>query len=204
MTMIATRTPRWTGLAAMLGGLAWIGFWSLHTLAHGPDNPAPTTYTVLGHTADDWGTLMLRTATIPLIVGLLGLTHRYGRRLGRLGFVGAVVALVGLLMLLAAGLGISGWMLYMLGAAVTSVGLILFGLAALRGGVLPWWRRGLPLLMGGLPPLIDVVRQPGSPLLEQSDLVGYLLLERYGVVFGVGWLLLGYTLWMVRPSDSSP
>ena len=58
--------------------------------------------------------------------------------------------------------------------------------------------------MGGLPPLIDVVRQPGSPLLEQSDVVGYLLLESYGVVFGVGWLLLGYTLWMVCPSDRSP
>jgi drug/metabolite transporter (DMT)-like permease len=193
--MTATAIRRWTGLAGMLGGLIWIIFWSLHTLAHGPDNPAPTGHAVWGHTSEEWALLMFRVAAIPLIAGLLGLAHWHGKRLGIVGWAGVVISLLGLLMLLATGLAIGAWILYALGAVVTYGGLILFGLGVVRARVLPRWSGGLLLLMGCLPPVIDRLRQPGSPFLEQSDLIGYLLLESYGAVFGIGWLLLGYTLW---------
>ena len=98
-------------------------------------------------------------------------------------------------MLLLAGFGVVGWLLYALGSAVTYLDLILFGLAVVRARILPPWCRAVPLLMGCLGPLIDLARQPGSPLLQRGAFVGYLLLESYGLVFGLGWILLGYSLW---------
>ena len=86
-----------------------------------------------------------------------------------------------------------GWMLFLLGFLIMSIGLVLFGVAAVRANELPRWR-ALPLMVGvaGLMAFLF-----GPFLVAAADLLLTLI--------GVGWILLGYALWsekdeMVRGS----
>ena len=172
---------RWGALAAFASGTLWIAGGLLH-LAYPQDPPG-----MLGYYLNYLGTAIFSAAYLGVLGGLVGLHARqmdsYGR-LGRAGFlaafVGAALALVG-----QATSGIFpqnatlGWLFsdpgygFQAGILLTSVGLVLMGVATLRAGVLPRWC-GFGLIA----------------------LVVFLALGAYGgfVVVGLIWLALGYAL----------
>jgi hypothetical protein len=178
---------RWGALVAFASGALWIAGGLLH-LAYPQDPPG-----MLGYYLNYLGTAVFSAAYLGVLGGLVGLhasqmtSFSYGR-LGRAGFlaafVGAALALVG-----QATSGIFpqnatlGWLFsdpgygFQAGILLTSVGLVLMGVATLRAGVLPRWC-GFGLIA----------------------LVIFLALGAYGgfVVVGLIWLALGYALWSGR------
>lgn len=173
---------RWGALAALGSGALWIAGGLLH-LAYPQDPPG-----ALGYYLNYLGTAIFSAAYLGVLGGLVGLHVRqmdsYGQ-LGRAGFflafVGAALAFVG-----QATSGIFpqndtlGWLFsdpgygFQAGIHLTSLGLVLMGIATLRAGVLPRWC-GFGLVA----------------------LVVFLTLGAYGgfVVVGLIWLALGYALW---------
>jgi hypothetical protein len=176
---------RWGALAAFASGVLWIVGGLLH-LAYPQDPPG-----MLGYYLNYLGTAVFSGAYLGMLGGLVGLrarqTDSYGR-LGRAGFflasAGAALAFLG-----QASSGIFpqnvtlGWLFsdpgfgFMAGILLTSLGLLLMGVATLRAGVLPRWC-GFGLI----------------------GLVVFLALGAYGgfVVVGFIWLALGYALGSTR------
>jgi hypothetical protein len=179
--MKAANVIRWGALAALASGALWIAGGLLH-LAYPQDPPG-----VLGYYLDYLGTAIFSAAYLGVLGGLVGLHTRqmdsYGE-LGRAGFflafAGAALAFVGQA---TAGIfpqnGMLGWLFsdpgygFMAGIVITSVGLVLMGIATTHAGVLPRWC-GFGLVA----------------------LVVFLALGAYGgfVVVGLIWLALGYAL----------
>jgi hypothetical protein len=172
---------RWGALAALASGALWIAGGILH-LAYPRDPPG-----TLGYFLNYLGTAVFSAAYLGMLGGLVGLHARqmdsYGR-LGRAGFllafVGAALAFVGQA---TSGIfpqnGALGWLFgdpgfgFQAGVLLTSLGLLLMGIATTRTGRLPRWC-GLGLVA----------------------LVIFLALGAYGgfVVAGLIWLALGYAL----------
>jgi hypothetical protein len=172
---------RWGALAAMASGVLWIAGGLLH-LAYPQDPPG-----TLGYFLNYLGTAVFSAAYLGMLGGLVSLHARqmdsYGM-LGRAGFllafVGAALAFVGQA---SSGVfpqnGTLGWLFsdpgfgFMAGILLTSLGLVVMGVATLRAGVLPGWC-GFGLVA----------------------LVVFLALGAYGgfVVVGLIWLALGYRL----------
>jgi hypothetical protein len=172
---------RWGALAALASGALWIAGGILH-LAYPQDPPG-----MLGYMLNYLGTAVFSAAYLGMLGGLVGLhAHQvdsYGR-LGRAGFllafVGAALAFVGQA---TSGIfpqnGTLGWLFsdpgfgFQAGILLTSLGLLLMGIATMRAGVLPRWC-GFGLIA----------------------LVIFLALGAYGgfVVAGLIWLALGYAL----------
>jgi hypothetical protein len=172
---------RWGALAAMASGALWIVGGLLH-LAYPQDPPG-----ALGYFLNYLGTAVFSGAYLGMLGGLVSLHARqmdsYGM-LGRAGFllafVGAALAFVGQA---SSGVfpqnGTLGWLFsdpgfgFMSGILLTSLGLVVMGIATMRAGVLPRWC-GFGLVA----------------------LVVFLALGAYGgfVVVGLIWLALGYAL----------
>jgi hypothetical protein len=172
---------RWGALAALASGALWIAGGILH-LAYPQDPPG-----MLGYMLNYLGTAVFSAAYLGMLGGLVGLhayqVDSYGR-LGRAGFllafVGAALAFVGQA---TSGIfpqnGTLGWLFsdpgfgFQAGILLTSLGLLLMGIATMRAGVLPRWC-GFGLIA----------------------LVIFLALGAYGgfVVAGLIWLALGYAL----------
>ncbi len=191
------------GGAAILGGLVWLVFWTFHTVAHGPRNPAPTEGTFLGYTALEHAERMMLIAPPLLAVALIGLLRYewHGLRvLGRTG-LGCTLAALAAMGLVSAGLG--PWTLYALSVVGLCLGLVLLGVGTRRLIGWPSWSRLAPLIASIAIPLLVAARWPGSPLLRAGDVVGYALLEGIGVAFALCWIALGYGLgWGGPPSAS--
>ena len=172
---------RWGALAAFASGALWIAGGILH-LAYPQDPPG-----MLGYFLNYLGTAVFSAAYLGMLGGLVGLHARqmdsYGR-LGRAGFLlafaGAALAFVGQA---TSGIfpqnGTLGWLFsdpgfgFQAGILLTSLGLVLMGIATLRAGVLSRWS-GFGLIA----------------------LVIFLALGAYGgfVMVGLIWLALGYAL----------
>jgi len=172
---------RWGTLAALTSGALWIAGGILH-LAYPKDPPG-----ALGYFLNYLGTAVFSAAYLGMLGGLAGLHARqmdsYGR-LGRVGFllafVGAALAFVGQA---TSGIfpqnGTLGWLFsdpgfgFQAGVLLTSLGLLVMGIATMRAGVLPRWC-GFGLIA----------------------LVIFLALGAYGgfVLAGLIWLALGYAL----------
>ena len=166
----------------MASGLLWI-VGGLLNLAYPQDPPG-----ALGHFLNYLGTALFSAAYLGMLGGLAGLHARQVQSYGRLGtagfflaFVGAALAFVGQgQSAIFAQKGTLGWLFsdpgygFMVGILLTSLGLVLLGVATLRAGVLPRWC-GFGLIA----------------------LVVFLALGAFGgfVVVGLIWLALGYALW---------
>ncbi len=127
------------------------------------------------------------------VVGVAALYSRYGPVSGRLGKIGLGTAVVGV-GLLAVGHSfafmtkVDLFGLVILGALALMLGPLVFGIAALRRGVLPRYWRAVPLFTGlmGFCWLFF-----GSS--ESGELTFSFMFFR--TLFAVGWMLLGYVLW---------
>ncbi len=84
-----------------------------------------------------------------------------------------------------------GWLVFLLGYATHTVGLVLFGLAARREALLGRWS-SLPLAMG----VVGLL----WPFLAETWIVLNVLIQ---VVFGLGWVALGALL-LAAKSRISP
>jgi hypothetical protein len=169
---------RWGGLAAMLGGIAYVVNVLLGLLV------SETTTSVVHLLADSF-------AVIPVLLTLVGMVGfhtlqkaNYGG-IGRSGFytvvVGLLAQVIGTITHLLSGSEALEWVVFPVGIILMIVGLVLYGVATLQARVLPRWC-GLGFIV--VPPLVIV--------LEIS-------LEGYGeILLGLLWLALGYVLWSGR------
>ena len=183
---------RWSGLAAMLGGVLWAADWVLFTIGHGPTT-INENQEVLSLGPDAWG----RFVVVPLAlvaVGLVTIHYLQRSRAGWLGKSGYVVSLVGLALWAVANL-ILGPPLPII---IAAIGMVLFGIATLRAKVLPRWSRSIPLVLGVL--LIPgffltfpgfILDFPPFDWVYAFGLSGYFTF----IAQGLGWVLLGYALW---------
>jgi hypothetical protein len=177
----STNLVRWGALAALASGALWIAG-GLLQLAYPQDPPG-----ALGSFLNYLGTAVFSAAYLGMLGGLVALHARqmggYGR-LGRAGFMlasaGAALAFVGqATSAIFPHNGALGWLFadpgygFVAGILLTSLGLVLMGVATLRAGVLPRWC--------GFGLVATVV---------------FLALGAYGgfVVVGLIWLALGYAL----------
>lgn len=127
------------------------------------------------------------------LIGVAALYSRYGPLSGRLGRTGLGMAVVGVV-LLAVGHSFSFmtevdlFMLVVFGALALMLGPLLFGIAALRGRVLPRYWRVLPLLTGlmGFSWLFFGSNDSSEPTFSFMF---------FRSLFAAGWMLLGYVLW---------
>ncbi len=174
------------GLAAMLTGVVFI----LAFILVGA-NPEPPT----GSFYDNLIGVLLIVALLLLAAGLAGVHALQKGNYGRLGGVGfyavVVAALVEIVAFVARLLGRPLELLELLGILGLMVGLVLYGAATLRAGVLPRWC-GVGFIVG-LP--VWVV------LALVFEVAGAVL---GAVLFGLLWVALGYALRSRREAATEP
>ena len=84
------------------------------------------------------------------------------------------------------------------GILVFAIGMVFFGVGTLRAAALPRWSRGIPLILGFLLIPGFILTFPGLVLsFEFADAIGGFGLAGLftHIAQGLGWVLLGYTLW---------
>lgn len=188
-----SRLVRLAGPAAITGGVLWIMLRPL--VATTWNNPT------FGLTYEDYNRLMVAPLAF-LLLGALGLHTRYAEntsgwaRRGLLATVlGVPLMLLGVVVEFHVAGGVNtgdwtgslvGWLVFLLGYAATTGGLVVFGVAARRGALLGRWS-GLPLGMG----VVGLL----WPFLAEVGIVLNVLIQ---VLFGLGWIALGYALWSER------
>ena len=195
--MASAKLIRWSGLAAMLGGLLWMVLGFLQGMAESTK--------VLGLTEGAYS--RMNTASLLLLAaGLAGLYARQAGRFGRLGVAGFVLAFIGLALMVLGNViewwisdlifadvplgefkpgAHAGWGIFLIGLCVLAVGLVLVGIATIQAKVLPRWSRVLPLVIG---------------LLLASGFLVALSIGEWGLwlivlSLGPGSMLLGYVVW---------
>ena len=160
---------------------------------------------------------------IPLLwlAGLSGFCARCTDRYGPLGNAGFMVSLGGL------AVGTIGslvgawveplWVAYWLGFRFLCIGLVLLGIATLRARTLPRGWSVLPVVLGllglGRAFFRFFVVTMGASIFEapegQGELGGFLaswagtLSSVLGVLFGIGWVLLGYAHWAGKTEETA-
>ena len=205
--MSSRRLIRWSGLAAMLGGLLWMVLGALAGMTGGSTK-------VLGLTEGAY-CRMFTVSLLLVTAGLAGL-YLYARqaaRFGRLGVAGFVLAFIGValmvlgnviewwisdLMFADVPLGEfkpgtrAGWGIFLIGLCVLSVGLVLVGIATIQAKALPRWSRVLPLVTG-------LLLASGFLALSIGEWGLWVILLSLGV-----WMLLGYVVWSDQGPSAGP
>jgi hypothetical protein len=192
----------------IVGGIAWILFWTFHTIAHGPSNPSPRTGRFLGLSSDYYGYLAMVIASPLLAIGWVKQFKFPSFKGNWLIYTSIIVGLIGLLTLFCIGvLGLFQtlitfgnqydgllWYFYIVGLLLVIICLIIYGIGLFKVKKISIWFKVTPWLMILLPFVFSVLRQPNSPLLEKGDFFGFLLLELVGGLFGLGWIILGIAM----------
>jgi hypothetical protein len=191
----------WSSLAAMLGGVLFSGkvLWDMMIITplHATD--------VTDH--------LFFFAPLFLLIGMAGFCTLCAQRYGTLGKMGCIISLSGL------AVGTIGslvgvwveplWLAYWLGFRFLCIGLVLLGVATIKAQALPGGWSALPLTLG----LLGLGRTlfmffavtmgfTGLNAPEAGDELGTFLsswagtlTSMLGLLFGLGWLCLGYALW---------
>ncbi len=198
------RSERWargSGVLAMLGGALWIVSWTSNAFT------ADGTRAVMGLSERGWRTV-LNPALFFFIAALAGLYARQSGRMGRAGRTGFFIGVAGLMTTIIGNVAEfwvlepadhRGWHLFLTGLVILGIGCLLFGFAALRGGVLP--RLGIWLLILWFPVglLGLLLRALGLP-----SWVEFLAGAGFFLFFGLSWMLLGYALWSEKNDGLPP
>lgn len=189
---------RWSGLAAVLGGVLW-ALWYVGAYFVGWGSPSSAEYGAYeAYNRSMPGVLVL------LLAGLVG-AHMLQRKVyGWLGKAGFVVASIGLLGMIAgnvaefwifteeaygtSSLRDNAWMAFGLGLFAFYAGSVLFGIATLRASILP--RPGALLLLIWFPAGFVM-----SSLLQLVSVPEDLSFLGLSGLCGLGWAILGYALW---------
>ncbi len=139
--------------------------------------------------------VLIPLAMASFTVGMLGMRSRYGDQVGRFGrlslLVGAVGGAIGFVGALGLGLKLDGdgwWGTWLLGMMLVLVGLLLFGIAALRKRPLPRWN-ALPLITGSLFLLIPIM----ETITGSDDLSGPILTTIF-LLIAAGFVTLGFVV----------
>ena len=184
--MSGTKRNQWGGIALLIGVLIFIG-------SRFREHVDPT---------DRFLALFMLVAFAAWFAGLLALRARYRPRVGQLGGTGLMLTLVGI-GALALGhipaflLELDGpwFMPIVFGTFMLVLGVLLFGLATLRGGVLPRWR--LMPLVTGLVGLAWMLFASDSRPVEGNP-EAFLVMR---TAFGVAWLPLAVVLLFDREDE---
>ena len=156
---------RWGGLAAIAGGVVWVVDSGLLLLA------------IPESAATDVLFIVAALFTIGGVVGFHAVQKDDYGRVGRGGFWTVVVAtlalVVGLILSLLGNTPLERLELFPVGTLAVFVGFLLYGAATLQARVLPRWC-GMGFIVG---PFMFLIGDFG------------------GILFGLLWLALGYTLW---------
>lgn len=177
-----------SGWALMLAAVAFVLGFSLGGGESSFDDPLGGTDAFY-----EYGQLILiPLAMLLFTLGMLGLRSRYGSEVGRFGrislSIGAVGGAVGFVGALGLGLGDGdGWWIgWLVGMLLVLVGLLLFGIAALRNRPLPRWN-GLPLLTGS-----TILLFPIMGVITGSDELSVPVMATIFFLIGAGFAALGY------------
>jgi len=211
--MFQSTWTRWSGLAGMLGGGAFVLALLGSILINDNTNPG----------TDNPVALVLSALVLPAILLMIGgLTGLQARRLGGAGAPGGIafaVALIGLILLflgfggqlieMAGGSPVSGaWNLFITGLFGLVLGMMGFAAAGWRAGLLPR-RHALPVLGGGLAATAMLLLSIGGYDLmteDQRNLLNVIALSGL-VVFMAGWVAIHHRLWAsvgnTRPGEIS-
>ena len=173
--MTSEKFIRLSGLLALLGGLMLGILYLADPFIH-----------------DTMENIYVSVSVTLMGVGLVGVYLKQKESIGMVGLAGFSLALAGFAAL-AAGIVVSElWGLIFLGAVMLiPVGLVFFGAASLRAGILPKWSRSLLLLMGlggVLGFAIEIMEQITDTSARDQGLVVVI------VVLAIGWVLLGATM----------
>ncbi len=167
---------RWSGLAAILGGLLWIVPIALTAIKPEHSRRGPEGFAVL----------LLLAALVLIGVGVLGIYLRQRGGSGPLGTIAVLVAGLGIVIMVPGRL-LEPAIFFQAGRLIFLAGLVLFVVDMFVANMMP---RGATLLL--------VIGTLALALFNFGD-------ERIwiGVLFGAAWIWLGYTLWSGRVRRSS-
>ncbi len=182
---------RWSGLAAMLGGLIW-ATWAV-LVAGKPEGCVGAACDLPGRSTRGYSDLspLLGAAVLLIAVGVIGMVMRARSlgQFGQLGRWGLGISVTGGMLLVTSTLVQSLFfagdfplmpIFVIPGVLALAVGFVCFAIAILR--VIPRWA-GIPLIVGAF------------ALLGVNDQNARIL---FAVPFGVGWIVVGWALWTTR------
>ena len=179
LSMPSARRARWGGIALLVGVVIFIGSRFRH---------------LVDPTDQMLGALMV-VAFVAWFLGLLALRLQYRHSSDLLGRIGLVLNLAAIVLLTVGHVGgflfqLEGpWFVpIVVGTFVLVIGTLLFGIAALRGDVLPRWR-AVPALAGVVGLLWIIFAFDARPV--EGNPEAFLLMR---TAFGVCWLPLAYIL----------
>ena len=186
-----TTTSNWPNVVMIAGGLLMAILWPLYITLHGP-----TSYDqdgrFLGGGVLFWGMMMNAPASVLFPLGLAGHYRLLTKDTRRMAKIGIVLAMIGLV--IPAGID---FVMVAIGPPLlmplTTIGLILVAVANRKNAMLPKVAQhtllGLGILLGLALPMFLI------PLAIFDQIEGYRI---YGILahllFGVGWVVLGFSL----------
>jgi hypothetical protein len=182
-------SPRWAGLAAMVGGLLMIVGVAIHAAKPRGCVAAECATRAMRQSGPVDGILTL-SAMLLITVGALGLVTRARATggFGRPGTFGTVLAGAGVITLVAAGIAqamffdgdLPGMPYFVVpGILALILGVILVGTAVLRCAAIPRWASAM--LVVGAAAMLGFNEQTSAVLLA--------------VPFAAAWIAIGYVLW---------
>jgi len=209
---VDARRIGWTALAAALGGVLWVPYgvfemmqpWGDDTVYRDDRGYEVVTDTLLYHLYSLPGSVALLLTSLGLlgVFERLGLPAGWAGRAGRVGRILAYVALV-LALLSAAGVVVRFDPLFtaprIFGTLALAAATLLAGIEARRTGAEPGWWSAALLALG----LLGLFLLPLWPLVHAVEIAP----EEAGAgvigLFGVGWVLVGYRLWLSQAEQVS-
>jgi len=139
--------------------------------------------------------VLIPLAMASFAVGMLGLRSRYGAKVGRfgsvslvIGAIGGAIGFVGAIGLFLLVEGDGWWGTWLVGMLLVLVGLLLFGIAAVRKKPLPRWN-ALPLVTGSLFLLMPIM----GMITGSDDLSGPILTTIF-LLIAAGFVALGFVV----------
>ncbi len=192
------RFGRWACLSVAAGGLLMVVFWLIYTTVHGPTS-FDQTRAVLGRTTLFWSLLLSIPPSLLVTLGLIVLYPRLAGSATRMARIGYGLLLIGFVVPAALDFFVWGGIGPPLFVPIIGAGLILLALGCWHSQRLPRYGLFLLMFMG-----ISQVMAFAFALIpnEITDPIGGYRI--YGFVahllFGLGWVAFGASLWKAQPS----